>query len=147
MLNGCDLYEISALRPLINLEFLSISQNNIYYFYPIRSLDCEVEANYNLHTKSSDFFSFFDVKNKSAFIKKQPSEQQTFLAEKMKSIDITTSYVRDINAKRKNCLSKKQSTANKLVLLQQKQSELFLQFTNQTLYYFKMLEGQFEQYQ
>ncbi|CAL6043433.1 Hypothetical_protein [Hexamita inflata] len=147
MLNGCNLYEISALRPLVNLEFLSISQNNIYYFYPIRSLDCKVEANYNLHTKSSDFFSFFDVKNQLALIKKQPSEQQTFLAEKMKSIDVATSHVRNIYTKRKNFLLKKQSTTNKLAQLLQKQSESFLSLTNQTQHFFKMLEGQFEQYQ
>ncbi|CAL5990579.1 Hypothetical_protein [Hexamita inflata] len=149
MLNECDLCDISALKPLVNLEYLSVSGNQIYYFYPIRGLDAIVYVHGNLIVESSDYFTFFKLQDKSQFIKQPPTKQQMQLAQKMKMVDTTTQCIRDINTKRKNYLSSKQVTTATLViqlLYKQiyKQQYEFLSFTDKVVQLLTLLVGQDE---
>ncbi|CAL6074965.1 leucine-rich_repeat domain-containing protein [Hexamita inflata] len=147
ILNECDIHDISALRPLVNLEYLELSNNSIFYFYPIRDLDENVEFEDNLIVESSDFFTFFDVKNKSQFINRhtQPNKQEIQLAENMKKVDTTIFYIRDINTKYKYYLSRKKMVVTTITSLKQKQHDILLSLTNKVVQlYIKMDEKQYQ---
>ncbi|CAL6013009.1 Leucine-rich_repeat [Hexamita inflata] len=146
VVQDCDIYEISALKPLINLKYLDLSHNNIIYFYPIREIDADIVVYDNLLDESSDFFTFFEVKQKEIFIDRQPNEQQILLAWKMKVVDTATSCIRDINTKRKRQISRKQITIDTLVSLQQKEQEIILSLADKIVQLFKQLNKS-EQYQ
>ncbi|CAL6013013.1 Conserved_hypothetical protein [Hexamita inflata] len=146
VVQDCDIYEISALKPLINLKYLDLSHNNIIYFYPIREIDADIVVYDNLLDESSDFFTFFEVKQKEIFIDRQPNEQQILLAWKMKVVDTATSCIRDINTKHKRQISRKQITIDTLVSLQQKEQEIILSLADKIVQLFKQLNKS-EQYQ
>ncbi|CAL6093126.1 Conserved_hypothetical protein [Hexamita inflata] len=142
----CELYEISALRTLVNLEYLNISENYIFYFYPIRDLDVEVFSIDNLNIfESSDFFTFFDVQDKSEFINNQPINQQIVRsAGLMKTVDSSTKFIRNINLRRKKYKSQIQILKDTVVSLQEMQHEILLSLSNKAVQLFKLLDKQEE---
>ncbi|CAL6110953.1 leucine-rich_repeat domain-containing protein [Hexamita inflata] len=143
-LDECDLYEISALRPLINLEYLDIASNYIIYFYPICNLETQINFEGNLTVESSDLFTFYDVKNKSQYTD-QPTEQQMQLAEKMKMVDLNMSSVRDINSKRKNYLLSKLTATTAVIQQSLKLYNMFSSFYEKVAQLFAQLDAQEDQ--
>ncbi|CAL5978835.1 leucine-rich_repeat domain-containing protein [Hexamita inflata] len=143
-LDECDLYEISALKPLENLEYLDIASNYIIYFYPISSLETQINFEGNLTVESSDLFTFYDVKNKSQYTD-QPTEQQIQLAEKMKMVDVNMSSVRDINSKRKNYLFRKLVATTAVIQQSLKLYNMFSSFSMKVVQLFAQLDAQEDQ--
>ncbi|CAL6067351.1 Leucine-rich_repeat domain superfamily [Hexamita inflata] len=97
MLQNCSIYEISALRPLLSLTYLDLSNNPVTFSNPLIKhqyleelfLSCIDPQSLQNHANFCNYTLVHQI----------PTENNLLLADKMRSIDNSITQFRRINAR------------------------------------------------
>ncbi|CAL6033284.1 leucine-rich_repeat domain-containing protein [Hexamita inflata] len=134
-LKSCSVVNLDALRSLIKLQVLIISNNQIVYLQPIMKLKRlnRLYAGYNKITDGKqiehhpNYNKYFDLRNQ-----KQPTQKEFAIANMFRSINNPVVYLKEMHKLFSNLKDQNTIFRNKVTQQLQKSQDMFVLFSSQS---------------